>query len=181
MKRLEIKLEDMLADVREKGYDVKGIQIDTSKLIIEERVRMNCFYCAKYNTSWRCPPRIPKLDYKKIFSEYDYAAFIYVQIPLTDSNYDSARKNSTLQLHHAMLACEKWLYENNHPIALSFIGGSCKLCKNGCAPDRCANPYLSRSPLEALGVNVVKSAKEYGIEITFPPKEYMMRIGLLLW
>lgn len=62
-----------------------------------------------------------------------------------------------------------------------LLGGACKLCKNGCMPERCANPYASRSPLEALGVNVMKSAASAGIEVKFPTTEYMMRIGLLLW
>lgn len=66
-------------------------------------------------------------------------------------------------------------------MAVSFIGGSCKLCKNGCGKDKCNNPYLSRTPVEAIGINVVKSAKENGISITFPPENDIIRIGLLLW
>ena len=42
-------------------------------------------------------------------------------------------------------------------MAISFIGGSCKLCKNGCAKDKCNNPGMARIPLEATGVNVIKS------------------------
>lgn len=178
---MKAELDEMIAWVNEKGFEIKGLEIDPTTLIFEEQVRMNCFYCAKYNVSWKCPPKIPELDYKKMFSEFEHAAFMYVQMPLKGNDYDSVRKNSSVQLHQAMLSCEKWLYEHNNSTALSFIGGSCKLCKNGCTPGHCANPYLARIPLEALGVNVVKSARQYGIEITFPPKEYMMRIGLLLW
>lgn len=178
---MKAELDEMIAWVNEKGFEIKGLEIDPTTLIFEEQVRMNCFYCAKYNVSWKCPPKIPELDYKKMFSEFEHAAFMYVQMPLKGNDYDSVRQNSSVQLHQAMLSCEKWLYEHNNSTALSFIGGSCKLCKNGCTPGHCANPYLARIPLEALGVNVVKSARQYGIEITFPPKEYMMRIGLLLW
>jgi predicted metal-binding protein len=55
------------------------------------------------------------------------------------------------------------------------------LCKNGCGADKCNNPYLSRAPVEATGLNVLKTAAKYGIDIIFPPKETMFRIGMILW
>lgn len=179
--KMNSEFAEMISWVNKNGFNIRGIEIDQEKLIFEERVRMNCFYCGKYNVNWRCPPRIPELDYIKVLSEFECAAFIYIQMPLKDDDLDSVRKNSSLQLHQAMLACEKWLYQHNNSTALSFIGGSCKLCKNGCTPGHCANPYQARIPVEALGINVIKSAEQYGIMIKFPPKEYMMRVGLLLW
>ena len=62
-----------------------------------------------------------------------------------------------------------------------LCGAHIGLCKGGCGKERCNNPYLSRSPLEATGVNVIKSAKKYGIDIRFPTDKQMIRIGLLLW
>lgn len=178
---LNRELEEMLTHCTAMGYDIKGVEIDTTKLIFEERVKMNCFYCGKYNSGWRCPPKIPQIDVPKMLSEYEHVAFIYVNKELKDRDYETVRKDSSVELHKALLECEKFLWNLNNSTALSFIGGSCKLCKNGCAPNKCANPYLSRSPVEALGINIVKSAELVGIKITFPPKEYMIRIGLLLW
>lgn len=174
-------LEGMLLHCRGMGYEVDGIIINPSKLIFEERVKMNCFYCGKYNHGWKCPPRIPEIDFVRMMEEFDNAAFIYVRKLLCENDYNTVRESSSVELHRALLECEKWLWENNNSTALSFIGGSCKLCKNGCAPDRCANPYLARSPVEALGINVIKSAELYGIKINFPPKRYMLRVGMLLW
>lgn len=174
------ELVDMILFCNEKGYQVQGKNIKASDLIFEERVKMNCFYCGKYNVSWKCPPKIPKIDYIKMLGEFDNAAFVYLKMSLTDSDYDTVRNDSSVQLHRALLECEKWLWDHNNSTALSFIGGSCKLCKNGCALDKCVNPYMARIPVEALGINVVKSAANCGIDIGFPPKECMMRIGLLL-
>lgn len=173
--------EKMISDVVQKGFDIQGHKIDASKLIFEERVKMNCFYCGRYNSSWKCPPRIPDLDYTKMISEFDEAAFIWVTMNLIGEDYNQIRTDSSVQLHRSLLECEKWLYNHNNSTALSFIGGGCKLCKNGCAPNHCANPYQVRTPVEALGINVVESAKSCGIEIKFPPENKMMRIGLLLW
>ena len=173
---------DEMMDYVKKTYPmIRWKMIETENLFFEERVKINCFYCGRYNNNWKCPPRIPDIDYKKMINEYCNKAFIYVEMPIDESNYEAVRKESSVYLHRAMLLCEKWLYQNNEPMALSFIGGACKLCKNGCMPERCANPYASRSPLEALGVNVMKCAASAGIEVKFPTTEYMMRIGLLLW
>ena len=148
----------------------------------EKRVLMNCFYCKNYNLNWKCPPRIPDIDYQKMFMEFDNGAFVKLQMPLSPETFQEVRTRSTNTLHHAMLELEKILWEHDHPAALSFIGGSCKLCKDGCGTERCRNPYLARIPLEATGVNVLKTVEEQtGIHITFPPKEHMVRIGLLLW
>lgn len=73
------------------------------------------------------------------------------------------------------------MYNHNSSTAISFIGGSCKLCKGGCGKEKCNNPYMSRSPIEALGINVIKSASRYGINIEFPTDKQLMRIGMLLW
>ncbi|MCI9631631.1 MAG: DUF2284 domain-containing protein [Ruminococcus sp.] len=171
----------MLSDVKKKYPLIQGKKISADKLIFEERVKMNCFYCGKYNMSWRCPPRIPQIDFKKMMAEYKNAALIYVEMSLSKADYNTVRTDSSVYLHRALLECEKWLYLHNNAMALSFIGGSCKLCKNGCAAERCANPYQSRSSVESLGINVIQSARLFEIPINFPPTEYMTRIGLLLW
>lgn len=181
LKNMEKELEQMVEDVRQKGYPIYGIYTKAEDLVFEERVKMNCFYCGKYNTNWKCPPQIPNIDYRKMILEFDHIAYIYVKVKIGKSNFEQVRRESNIYLHRALLECEKWLYQRDNSTALSFIGGSCRLCKNGCAPDKCANPYQSRTPVEALGFNVVKSAKQVGLEIVFPPIDYMMRVGLLLW
>lgn len=174
-------LEKLIIYCKEKGYNIDGFMVESSQIIFEERVRMNCFYCGKYNHSWKCPPKIPPINYTKMLEEFDCMAFIYIKKYFENDDYNAVRESSSVELHRALLECEKWLWENNNSTALSFIGGSCKLCKNGCAPDKCANPYLARSSIEALGINVVKSAERYGLKINFPPKDYMIRVGMLLW
>lgn len=43
------------------------------------------------------------------------------------------------------------------------------------------NPYQARTPLEAIGVDVIDSAMQYGIAIHFPPEKSILRLGLILW
>ncbi|MBQ3553332.1 MAG: DUF2284 domain-containing protein [Clostridia bacterium] len=174
-------LQFVYNSLKDKYQHIHITPINLEDIVFEERVKMNCFYCGKYGTNWRCPPKIPDIDYKQMFSECSGGAFVYLKMPLDEDSYDDVRNESTLALHKALLDMEKMMWEHNRPMAISFIGGSCKLCKNGCGKEKCNNPYMSRSPVEALGINVIKSAEKYGIDIVFPPGEYMLRLGLLLW
>lgn len=167
-----LKLEYPMIDI---------IVISLEDLIVEERVKMNCFYCGRYGLSWKCPPQIPSIDYMKLFSEYENGAIVYGKFAYVPNRYNEVRSESSIILHKALLELEKELWKNNNSLAISFIGGSCKLCKNGCGKERCNNPYMARTPVEATGVNIVNLAKKYDIDIKFPPEDAIVRAGLLLW
>lgn len=177
-----IDFDEMISFASKNNPYIFGILIDPNQLIFEERVKMNCFNCGKYKTNWRCPGNMPQnIDYKKMICEYNYGAFIYIKMPFNNGDFSEKRSESSIILHRCLLAMEKYLYDHNEPMVTSFIGGSCKLCKNGCGTDKCNNPYNARSPLESIGVNVIKSAALYGLDITFPPKDFIIRVGLILW
>lgn len=168
-------LKDKSPYLYAKSVSVEGIEM-------EERVRLQCFHCEKYNHKWTCPPKINQFDFKKLFSEYENAMVVYCEIPFEgEDEYQKVRNESTNLVHRSLLGIEKLLYENNESLAVSFIGGSCKLCKT-CADDGCRFPHMSRIPLEATGVNVIKFIKrELDMDIVFPLDKYMYRFGLILW
>ena len=155
--------------------------IRSESFIFEKRVRLNCFYCTKYNTKWTCPPRIPEFDYKAIIEEYQNIAILKYERVFKKEEFDLIRNQSTNDVHRMLLKLEKYLYEHNDSLAISFNGGSCKLCKNGCAKDKCNNPGMARIPLEATGVNVIKSLDNIGIKIEFPLINKFYRFGLIAW
>ena len=168
--------------IKDHNRQVNIIFMDPKNLIFEEQVKMNCFYCGRYGQNWRCPPNLPDIDYKKMFSEFAEGVFIYRQYHVSDiRRYEQIRSESSVEIHRILLDIEKWLWEHNFPTALSFGAGACKLCKDGCGKDKCNNPYLSRSPLEATGVNVIASVKQYGVDISFPTATDFKRIGLVVW
>ena len=174
--------EQLLVFLKEKNEMADGVFIDPKELIFEENVKMNCYYCGKYNNNWRCPPNLPDVDFQKMMSEYDGGLFVALTYSIeSPEEYNAVRTESSGALHKLLLSLEKWMWDHNSSTAISFIAGSCKLCKGGCGKEKCNNPYMSRSPLEATGVNVVKSARKYGIDIRFPTDKKMMRVGLLLW
>lgn len=174
--------QELLEYLHSCNANAEGVLMDPKSLIFEEVAKQNCYYCGKYGTNWRCPPNLPQVDYPKMMVQFDCGMFVSVSYEFdSPESFDAVRSESSVVLHKLLLNLEKWMYRHNAPTAISFIGGSCKLCKGGCGKERCNNPYLSRSPLEATGVNVIKSARQYGIDIRFPPEKTLMRLGLLLW
>ncbi|MGN2369743.1 DUF2284 domain-containing protein [Clostridium cagae] len=174
------KLESII--IKKSDY-LKCKKIDLSSVEFDEKVILKCFHCKNYKRKWTCPPNIPQISYKKIFEECENALLVYCKIPFSsDKQFDHVREESTNLVHKMLLQLEKELYNLNEPLAISFIGGSCKLCKDGCTKEVCRCPQASRIPLEATGVNVIKLFKNTaGIDIVFPPKEYLFRVGLLIW
>lgn len=167
--------------IKQFNPDAKVVAADCKEFVFELNIKMNCFYCGRYNNSWRCPPKTPDIDFPKMFAEYNDAMFVYQSFEVSDDNRDSIRTESSLIIHRTLLDAEKYLYENNIVTALSFIGGSCKLCKSGCGKEKCNNPYMARMPVEATGVNVIKTLAKKGIDVTFPTDKSMKRIGLIVW
>lgn len=162
--------------------DAKAISMNPVDAVFEENVKMNCFYCGKYGNNWRCPPNLPDIDYRQMFNEFDRGLFVILKYSFgNDMTKEDVRRESSVVLHKNLLLLEKWLLEHNHPTALSFGAGSCKLCKGGCGKDGCNNPYMARSPLEATGCNVIKTLRKYDVNINFPAKTNLLRIGLVLW
>ncbi len=177
-----VNANELISYVKNISPEAEAVLMNPSEAIFEECVKMNCYYCGKYNNNWRCPPNLPNIDYKKMFSEYDRGLFLVFRYEINDKDlFAQIRTESSVKLHRALLALEKWLWEHNAPTAISFGGGSCKLCKNGCGKEKCNNPYLSRSPLEATGCNVIKTARKYGIDINFPTDKHLSRLGLVMW
>ncbi len=176
------KKDELLEYLKEIAPTAEAVFMDPKQAVFEECVKMNCFYCGKYGRNWRCPPNLPDIDYPKMFAEYDEGMFVYNTYDISDkSQYDHIRNESSVNLHKTLLQLEKWFYNHNSSTAISFGAGSCKLCKTGCGKDRCNNPHMSRSPIEATGVNIVKTAKKFGVDIVFPTENRLMRIGLVLW
>ena len=88
--------------------------MDPKKMIFEECVKMNCFYCGKYGRNWRCPPNLPDIDYKKMFSEFDEGMFVAYTFDTTNkAQYETIRNESSITLHKTLLNIEKWFNDHN--------------------------------------------------------------------
>lgn len=160
---------------------LETIIISPSEIIFEERVRLACFNCSRYGVNHTCPPKIPDVNYRQIFSEYENALLVWCAMEFDEKTQVNVRRESTQLIHRALLQAEKYLWEHDCSLATSLIGGSCKLCAQGCAKEACRQPLLSRMPLEAAGINVVATCRKKGLSLSFPVDGFLKRVGLLLW
>ena len=148
-------------------------------VIFDDRAKLQCFNCRNYNKKLTCPPNIPDLNYKEMISRYIKGLLVVVKMEFSEETFERVRMESTNKLHNILLKLEKIAFNQDNYFTTSFIGGSCKLCPDGCSSS-CRYPEKARIPVEALGINVVKTVKRFGLELKFPVKDYLYRIGLLM-
>lgn len=168
---------ELSAFLHENYPNLMLIPFPVMDMVFEERVKQKCFHCKNYGTKWTCP-HLPNVDYPKMFHEYDNAAVIIYKACVTAENVETQRQQKTNIIHKALLSLEKYLYDHNNCMAISFIGGSCKLCKNGRNKEKCANPYLSRMPWEATGqfYSIIKEGWYRG---QFPDKRHIIQVWII--
>ncbi len=182
---MEIIKEKDIKHLNKKALELgasKAFKINLKKeLIFEERVKLLCTTCPNYNNKPCCPPHIPNLNYEKIMKEYKGGLLIFVNNEFKDiKDFDNKRITSTNDLHKILLNLEKESFNLGYSLSTSFMGGSCKLCKK--CEMICKQPTLSRIPIEATGVNVIKTLSKFNKKISFPVEKYkeFKRVGLLL-
>ncbi len=149
------------------------------EIIFDPRAYVKCFNCKNYNTKHTCPPEIPYLKYKEIILSYKVGLIAGVKEGFTKETFPKVRRDSTNKLHNIMITLEKEAFNLQNHFSISFIGGSCRLCPDGCAP-KCKHPDLARIPVEATGVDVIETLNKFGVNLEFPVKEKLYRVGLLM-
>lgn len=174
-----VKLRNIASELGATGAKI----IKTKDIVFEkEKVFVKCITCQHFNKKPCCPPFDLKIDYEKLIKSYDSAILVWIKKEFNKDTFKLIRKESTIALHKLLLQLEKEAFNLNLCFAVSFIGGSCKLCPEGCPPTKiCINPTDSRLPLEGVGVNVIKTCKKSGLRLaSFPVKDHLYRVGLLL-
>lgn len=126
--------------------------IDVATIVAEPWVAYKCQYgCARYGTSWCCPPKSP--DYKQtreILSCYKTAIIFHTHI--TTATREIAAK------------VEKELFFDGYYKVLSFTSGPCKIC-NTCNSEKCNFPDKTFPSMEACGIDVFQTVRNNGYKI----------------
>jgi len=173
------ELEDIAKEI---GASVVKI-VNPSDVIFDVRARFKCHSCKRYGQKCTCPPNIPDIDYfKALFSSYHWALFVGIKRKVKPKEWEAVGKESSRTLHKMLLELEKQAFNRGCVFAISFIGGSCKMCETKTCSLPCKNPSVGRIPIEGTGVNVVETCKRLDVDIRFPVvlNETFWRVGFLL-
>jgi len=182
--------------------------ITADKVIVENRIVLKCKVgCNNYGKTLACPPYTPSPEeFRKVVNEYSYAMFmkftskaeanLELQKNLSKSEAGEPLpadvknkadefwrkwKDDKKNMLESVVELEKEAMRNGYPLALSFVSGSCQLCEK-CNTETgiCVHPTMARWSEDAVGVNVKKTAKNAGIEVTFPFPKNPESFALLL-
>jgi len=151
--------------------------IPSGGIIVENGGTFKCrFGCPYYGTSLVCPPHAPHPDeFRKIISDYTWALMVRFQTSISVRDETAC---SLLRITEPDISPE--LKEETQNFSVALMAGPCTLC-NTCSGIRglCSHPTMRHFPADALGVNVIKTAKLDGMEISFPFQKSPSSLGVL--
>jgi predicted metal-binding protein len=172
----------------EQGVDIVGEINPCDDIAFDFRSTYKCFTCSKYGTVPTCPPFIPDFGYfKRLILCYRKGFILVKKFEYKNAkDYKNIRNESSIRLQKILLFLEQQAFARNYYWAISFTGGSCRVCGKACSHSGvCNNKSKGRIPMEACGIDVFKTCKNIKIDIPcFPnsinPSGVLYRVGLFL-
>jgi predicted metal-binding protein len=160
---------------------MKTIDINpVNDLIFNIKAQEACKSCKRYGLTGCCPPNIGSFDYyKELIPMYRNGKIYIFQYNIDDNDQKDLGRQSSLDLHNALLKDRELLFNQGHYFNLLLGGGSCKYCDKCSIP--CKLPHFRAIPIEATGIDVVSTLKKLGIAVKFPVENTFIRVGILLW
>jgi len=167
--------------------------IPAEKVVVEDRVRLKCMVCPYYGNNLKCPPYTPSIqEFRKIVSEYNLAMIVKLKPPeisekITEygqekgdeirlwnqdlNNLSPAIWADISNIYKTMLTdlleLERAAFNQGYAFAIAFFGGRCLLCENCNLDNGCQNALMARFSAESMGINLLKTAENAGIELKF--------------
>ena len=200
MKRVKPRCFDELVEIALKAGAIAARIIPSERIVIDPRVRFKCEVprCAGYGQFLTCPPYVMSVDaFTRIRSGYKWGLLIQVEAKNIDStDKGKGRINQTilkenkkshrpfkLKLLEIVEAVESAAFKKGMRFAAGLVGGSCVLCER-CVNDKftevCRHPFRARPPMEAVGIDVVKTAENAGLPIHLSSSKNVLWTGLIL-
>ncbi len=189
----------LIDQAKQFGADEAAI-IPADRVVVDERVRLKCAVpvCEGYGNYLHCPPNTMSVaEFRTVLALYSRAMVVQVVSANTSADLDDQglgdKKLSELEeLYHGdanrMLGAvvtrvETEAFKAGFPYATGFTGGLCLLCPTcvGVASGKpCRRPYEARPAMEAVGIDVFKTAQNAGLQMAFSADEPVRWTGLIL-
>jgi predicted metal-binding protein len=200
MKRAVPNRFSELIEIALEGGAIAARVIPSEKIVIDERARLKCEVprCAGYGQFLTCPPHVMSVDaFSRIRSRYQWGLLVQVEARNIDSTDKAAARINRavlkenkkwhrpfrLQLLEIVEAVETAAFKKGMRFATGLVGGSCVLCER-CVADKvsdpCRHPFRARPPMEAVGIDVIKTAQNGGLPISLSSSQNVLWTGLVL-
>ena len=207
MSKIEKDLEVLCELAKELGA-TSAVFLDARDVVVDERVRLKCLVpvCDDYGLNLMCPPYVMSVpEFRLALAKFSWAiliqieelipaemkeeirqagdvAALYISTKFLDS-YKESFDPIKMKLHRIVSKVEAQASKLGYRFATGFKAGSCKLCpecvtRNSQEP--CRHPFRARPPMEAVGIDVFKTAENAGLPFDIPPKNKTVWNGLVL-
>lgn len=175
--------------------------IDSSDIVVDERVRLKCEIpiCYGYNRFLTCPPFVMSVGkFKEIVEKYEKGLIVQIQATGVNTLDKKDKKLSKelieeleaeshtfwmKKLHNLVTDIEREAFKLGYYLATGFVGGHCQLC-NKCIVETgnmvCRFPFKARPSMEALGIDIIKTCENVGLNVEFSSEKEVKWTGLLL-
>jgi len=156
----------------------------SEEVVFDIRATYQCRTCSHYGKCHTCPPEIPPMEYwEKLVRSYSVGELCISTWDYTAQTFDEVRRKSAQHLHATLLQRERECFDLNKYWAVSLVGGSCRLCPEGCG-DTCRFPQNARAAMEGAGIDVIGTCVIAGHSLPKYPHPNnggkLARVGLLL-
>jgi predicted metal-binding protein len=84
------------------------------------------------------------------------------------------------ELETVVSAVEREALNKGYYLSLGLTAGTCRLCNTCDLMWPCKHPWEARPSMEAVGIDVHKTAKNAGLSLKWNSKDFMTLTGLIL-
>jgi predicted metal-binding protein len=163
---------------------VELVEIDVKDIRPRQALRLKCLVplCEYYGVSKVCPPNIPSVEeFREALGDYERAFLVVLREKIDALETYQTDFAAELRLAEAVAKLEVAAFGQGRYLTLGLVVGGCKHCRK-CAPagEPCRHPFKARPSPEGFGVDVTELARNAGVPVEWPPKEYVNFLGLLL-
>lgn len=158
-------------------------ELDISRIKPRNSVRLKCQVplCEYYNVCKTCPPNIPTVEeFREILKDYTKAFLIVLREKIDDIETYRTDFSAELKLAELINGLELEAFQHGLYGAMGLCVGGCKYCTH-CTPsgEPCRHPFKARPSPEGFGIDITELARETGVDVEWPPREYVNFMGLL--
>ena len=199
-------LKHLIDKAHELGAD-RAAPLPATSVVVDERVRLKCRIprCSSYGRNLMCPPHVPgPEETRAALARYADVLIVQRDIAVTQVQVDAALDGKTYAESRAlgaedvgcdneitaaqnafaklMSALEREAFRLGYRFAAAYAGGDCVLCEvcEGIEDGVCRHPFEARPSAEAVGVDVIATARAAGLDIEMPAVDRASWTGMLL-
>jgi predicted metal-binding protein len=185
----------------------RAAPLPATSVVVDERVRLKCRVprCSSYGRNLMCPPHVPGPDETRAaLARYSDVLIVQRDIAVTQAQVDAALDGKTYAESRAlgaedvgcddeitaaqnafaklMSTLESEAFKLGYRFAAAFAGGDCVLCEvcEGIEDGVCRHPFEARPSAEAVGVDVIATARAAGLDVEMPAVDRASWTGMLL-